>query len=210
LKELKVSQAELGRRVGVSQPTINAILSGDTQRSKHLREIAIALSTTEAWLLGETEDPLAGAISELEQEDMADRLGVTLIPEMDMGFAMVAGTFVEVFERTGFRAFDREWARSISRGNLEKLFVARGDGDSMEPTLHDGDIVLIDCAESTIDRGERVWAVVYGGLGLIKRVRRLPGDRYHLLSDNQRVPPIETSAEDLHVVGRVIWIGRRI
>jgi phage repressor protein C with HTH and peptisase S24 domain len=52
--------------------------------------------------------------------------------------------------------------------------------------------------------------VAYGDLGMIKRVRRLPSGNYHLLSDNPTVPPIECADEEMHVVGRVIWIGRRI
>lgn len=210
MKELGVSQAGLARMVGVSQPTINEIVSGKTQRSKHLRAIASSLETTEAWLLGETDDASAGAITALDKNEMAERLGLALIPEMDMGFAMGAGTFVEVFERTGFRAFDREWIRSITEGNLEKLFVARGDGDSMEPTMHDGDVVLIDCAQDRINRADRIWAMIYGGLGVIKRVRRMPDGTLELMSDNARVPPIRATAGDVHIVGRVVWIGRRI
>src|SRR3546814_3368344 len=40
----------------------------------------------------------------------------------------------------------REWLRSFARGSLQDLIVARGEGDSMTPTLLDGDIVLIDTA----------------------------------------------------------------
>jgi len=209
MKELKVSQAALARSVGVSQPTINEIVNGGTKRSKHLREIARALETTEAWLLGETEDP-TGVVAVLDPDELADRLGLALVPEMDIGFAMGAGSYLDVFEKTGFRAFDQEWLRSLSAGNLAKLFVARGDGDSMEPTLHDGDIVLIDAGQDRINRADRIWALVYGGMGLIKRVRPLPDGRTELMSDNPNVKPIYAIPGELHIVGRVVWIGRKI
>lgn len=210
MKELGVSQSELARRVKISQPSINAIYKGDTQNPKHLRAIAQALDTTEAWLLGETADPVEGAMTALDREGMADRLGLALVPEYDSQWAMGEGTFVDFVERTGFRAFDREWLRSISAGNLSLLFVAQGDGDSMEPTLHDGDVVLIDQAQRVIEKQDRIWAVTVGGLGAIKRVAKLPNGDYELGSDNHRVRPRIVRADEFHVVGRVVWIGRRI
>jgi phage repressor protein C with HTH and peptisase S24 domain len=80
----------------------------------------------------------------------------------------------------------------------------------MQPTILDGDIVLIDTAQRSIRQQDRIWAVAYGELGMIKRVRRLPNGTYLLLSDNATVPPIECADEEMQVVGRVIWIGRRI
>ena len=88
------------------------------------------------------------------------------------------------------------------------MFVARGEGDSMMPTLLDGDIVLIDTAQKQITQQDRIWALSYGDLGMIKRVRRLPNGVYRITSDNEVVEPIEVADEEMHVVGRVIWIGR--
>jgi SOS-response transcriptional repressor LexA len=210
MKELEISQAELARRVGITQPSVSAIYNGDTQKPKDLRAIAHALDTTEAWLLGETDDPAAGALSSFDRHEMAERLGLHLVPEHDTGWAMGEGTFLDVVEQTGFRAFDRQWLRSLSSGNLDKLFVAHGEGDSMEPTIHEGDVVLVDCAQNAIDRQDRIWALAIGGLGTIKRVSKQADGTLELASDNHRIRPKIVRADEVHVVGRVIWIGRRI
>lgn len=210
MKELDIGQAELARRVGVSQPTISAIYNGETRRPKDLRRIAIELDTSEAWLLGETDDQSEGALASSDKEALAEKLGLTLVPEMDIGFSMGGGSFLEVFEQKGVRAFDTQWLRTVSEGALGKLFVAYGDGDSMEPTLRDGDVVLIDGGQRVINRPDRIWAVTYGDLGMIKRVRRVPGGSYELMSDNPNVRAIPCSDGEMHVVGRVIWIGRRV
>jgi phage repressor protein C with HTH and peptisase S24 domain len=210
MKELGISQAELARRVKISQPSVSAIINGDTRSPKHLRAIALVLETTEAWLLAETEDRAAGSVTALDRESMADRLGLHLVPEVDAGWAMGEGSFLDVIEQTGFRAFDREWLRSISAGNVSLLFVAHGDGDSMEPTLHDGDVVLIDQAQRAIERQDRIWAVTVGGLGMIKRIAKLPNGDFELASDNHRVRSRTVTADEFHVVGRVVWIGRKI
>ena len=71
LKELGISQAELARRVMVDQSTINGLVRGHSQSSKHLHRIARELQTTAAYLSGETDDPQAEA--PVPQLDHAER-----------------------------------------------------------------------------------------------------------------------------------------
>lgn len=210
LKALGISQAELARRVKVSQPTINALIRGGATGSKHLHRIAAELETSPAYLAGETDDaaPIAPRTSAIEA--LADELDLAMLPELDIGYSMGGGTLVQSYEQTGVVPFSRSWLRSMMAGTVGELFVARGDGDSMEPTLKDGDIVLIDTAQKSIRHQDRIWAVSYGELGMIKRVRRTPAGSYLLMSDNKTVPPVECHDGEMHVIGRVVWIGRRI
>ena len=57
LMVVQMSQAALGRRVGLNQSTINGLIRGDQRSSTKLHEIARALGTTSAYLSGETDDP---------------------------------------------------------------------------------------------------------------------------------------------------------
>lgn len=211
LKKLGISQAELARRVKVSQPTINALIRGNNVGSKHLHRIAAELETSPAYLAGESDNdaPVAAAPSAIDA--LMDKLDLAVVPELEIGYSMGAGaTVFEQYEQRGIVPFQRAWLRSMMRGSIQELFVARGAGDSMQPTILDGDIVLIDTAQKAIQQQDRIWAVAYGDLGMIKRVRRLPSGNYVLLSDNSTVPPIECADGEMQVVGRVIWIGRRI
>ena len=56
MAEQDLSQAELARRVGLSQPSIFALLNSNKSGSRHLHRIARALGTTPAYLTGETDD----------------------------------------------------------------------------------------------------------------------------------------------------------
>lgn len=56
-----LSQSELARRIGVSQPMINALIRGASRSSPKLHQIARELRTTPAYLSGETNDPSADA-----------------------------------------------------------------------------------------------------------------------------------------------------
>lgn len=53
----EMSQSELARRLGLRQSTINMLIKGGSQGSKHLHRIARELGTTPAYLSGETDDP---------------------------------------------------------------------------------------------------------------------------------------------------------
>lgn len=210
LTDLGMSQAELGRRVKVSQPTINALVKGDSASSKHLHRIAAELETSPAWLAGETDDMTPTALAPSALEALTDKLDLQLVPELNLGYSMGGGTVFTDYEQRGIVPFQRAWLRSLASEALADLFVARGEGDSMQPTLLDGDIVLIDSGQQSILSPDRIWAVSYGDLAMIKRVRRLPGGRYLLMSDNSAVQPIECVDDEMHVIGRVVWIGRRV
>jgi transcriptional regulator with XRE-family HTH domain len=57
MKALNISQSELARRVGVSQPTINNLINRSKRGSTHLHKVARELGTTAEYLTGETDDP---------------------------------------------------------------------------------------------------------------------------------------------------------
>lgn len=52
-----VSQAELARRVGVSQPAVFGLIHTNKSGSAHLHKVARELHTTTAYLTGESDDP---------------------------------------------------------------------------------------------------------------------------------------------------------
>lgn len=57
MSHLSLSQSELARKVGVSQPTIAELIAVEKRSSKHLHRIAAVLQTSPEYLLGETDDP---------------------------------------------------------------------------------------------------------------------------------------------------------
>lgn len=135
---------------------------------------------------------------------------IEMIREVDIRYAMGAGTHLEDFPEIGQIPFNRNMRRRLTHAQPELLFVARGDGDSMQPTLLNDDAVLIDTSQNRISQSDRIWALRIEDAGLIKRVRIIPRVGYELISDNPLVPPQTVAREDVAVVGRVIWIGRQV
>lgn len=57
MSSLGISQAELGRRLGIHQSAVNHMVSGRNLGSRYLHLVARELSTSAAYLTGETDDP---------------------------------------------------------------------------------------------------------------------------------------------------------
>lgn len=88
------------------------------------------------------------------------------------------------------------------------MIVARGD--SMLPTIADGDDILVDTADRRVRSRPGVFVLRIDGTLLVKRLH-LAGGQVVVESDNpaaSAIAPIPAAEAD--VVGRVVWLGRRI
>jgi hypothetical protein len=102
--------------------------------------------------------------------------------------------------------FRARWfqARGVKPEDCRAIYVR---GDSMAPTLNDGDTVLIDVSRTQV-RDDSIYALVYGGDLYIKRLFRIPGGGLELRSDNPRHLNREVTGgamADVHVLGEMIW-----
>lgn len=201
------SAKDFSSRYGENPTSYRAYENDQNGYAKKAYDFADRLGVSAKWLLHGGEQERAQG-QEIATEKLAKELGLSLVPELELGYSMGGGSVFTDYRQRGIVPFQRDWLRGFMRGTFADLFVARGEGDSMTPTLLDGDIVLIDTAQKSIMSQDRIWALSYGDLGMIKRVRRLPGGTYRIMSDNPSVEPIEASDGEMHVVGRVVWIGR--
>lgn len=103
--------------------------------------------------------------------------------------------------------FSRRWLaeQGLERAQLSAIAV---EGDSMEPLLNDGDEILIDCSPRPFRDGIHVVRV--GDTLMVKRVASAGPGRVALLSQNLAYPPVEVAAEEVVIIGRVVWKGGRI
>lgn len=105
-------------------------------------------------------------------------------------------------------AFRRDWLKMMHL-NPGKCVVLAVVGDSMEPTLYNGDAVLVDERDVRIER-DGLYALALGSELRVKRVQRRRDGGVTLISDNPRYLPEELSPGELHELrslGRVVWAG---
>ena len=209
LKDLDMSQAALARAIGIKQPSVNHLIKNGPQGSKHLIAIARELKTTPAYLLGETDDPDENYVALPSISEVSDQLNLAAVREIDLKYGM-GSTDLEVPVTTTIRHFSREWLRQYTDAPPEYLYFAQGLGDSMFPTIWDSDLLLIDTSEKSVRLSDKIWAIAYGHAGMVKRLRPMPDGSVKILSDNPSVPQELAYDGEVHVLGRVVGIVRKI
>lgn len=203
-----ISQSELARRVSVTQSAIAKIVSSNPSGSSHLHKIARELGTSPAYLSGETDDPTEGAVPVPTLESIAEHFDLVPLVEVDISYGMGAA-FMDDAPVVTVRQFPKEWLASITASPSSSLFIARGRGSSMEPTLRDGDMLIIDRSERQVRDQDELWAFTIGEIGMIKRLR-VRGEKVTILSDSTLIPEDYAHPDEINVVGRVVFIGRRM
>lgn len=201
----------LARTAGLGETVVRDILQGMTQDVKlgTVEKLAIALKLS----IG---DLLPSALQGSAMPDQPPVLsasrddGAIPVRSVDLAYAMGPGKELAEYPDEMPVLFDPGFLRYLTRAPADRLFVAQGDGDSMFPTMINGDQVLIDTTQRTLNLQDRIWAVSVHGAGMIKRLRTVGPGRVRIISDNTIVPPEEVDASDIYIAGRVIWIGRKV
>lgn len=85
--------------------------------------------------------------------------------------------------------------------------MLRARGDSMEPTIADGDSIVVDESDTAVTATPAIFVLRQDGALLVKRVSRTEAG-FTIASDNPRYPAILTPAPE--IIGRVVWLGRAL
>jgi phage repressor protein C with HTH and peptisase S24 domain len=154
--------------------------------------------------------------SDLERKDQLRRQRnfeeeYALIEGYHVAVSTGHGAFGEGAEVTRRLAFRRRWL-SYRGFKPEQLKVVFARGDSMEPTIKDGDSLLINLASTSPVDG-KIFVVRLGDQLYAKRIQKRWDGGIELISDNkeyntQVIPAAEL--EHLQVIGQVVWIGKDI
>jgi len=129
------------------------------------------------------------------------------VPRLDLGASAGPGAIAGGEGAFDTFRFSRRW---LAEQGLEsaQLSAIRVEGDSMEPLLNDGDEILVDRSPRTFRDGIHV--VRLGETLMVKRVASAVPGRMALLSQNLAYPPVEVAADEVAIIGRVVWKGGRV
>lgn len=134
-----------------------------------------------------------------------------LVPFYDVEASAGWGSLVDQELKIGEMAFRKDWlkARGLKPSHCA-LIKARGD--SMEPTIYDGDVLLVDTQANTI-KDDAIYIVHADHHLIIKRVQQALDGSLIIISDNSRYENQTIGAdmaEKVKVAGRVRWHGHEI
>ena len=129
------------------------------------------------------------------------------VPRLDLGASAGPGAIAGGEGAFDTFRFSRRW---LAEQGLEsaQLSAIRVEGDSMEPLLNDGDEILVDRSARPFRDGIHV--VRLGETLMVKRVASAGAGRMALLSQNLAYPPVEVAADEVAIIGRVVWKGGRV
>jgi phage repressor protein C with HTH and peptisase S24 domain len=131
------------------------------------------------------------------------------IPMAEAHLSTGGGAFVLSESVKNYFAFRKDWLRKVAT-SVRNLVLMNVRGHSMEPTIQEGDTVLIDTGRKRIYDG-CIYALGQGETVVIKRLELLAGMRVRIISDNRtEFPPYEVPLRDLRILGQIIWYAREL
>ncbi len=105
-------------------------------------------------------------------------------------------------------SFQTEWLQRALNVDLRNLALVEVIGDSMSPTIDEGDLVLVDLREARF-RHDGVYVLRTGSDLAVKRLQRQPDGELLIRSDNPAYESSTVKPDDVALLGRVVWIGGR-
>lgn len=191
--------------------TLQSWIDGRTSPAlADLAELAAATKRSLAWLLDIAAAPPPGVV------------GIALV---DAQASAGHGAFNYRAVEIARIPFPEEWLRKLGGRDPERCDFLRVLGDSMEPTIAAGALLLIDrdqTAPPKPRRGRRkpaardddIFVFLFEGDLRVKRLASLEPGRLAILSDNAAAYPIDLLSKDesarVKVLGRVIWWDNRL
>lgn len=195
LKQLRItsgkSQADLAESMGISQVSIYKVENGITKASeKYLKKYADYFNIAEDDIIRETV---------IINKVTADRAKIDIISATPC-----CGNGNETEEEViGHLAIPMEHFRGLTFTSPENVKMMRVTGDSMTPTINDGDYILADVSNKTPADGIYVIRTLTGLA--VKRIQ-IGISAIEIISDNPQYRPLTSSAGELQIVGKVVKI----
>ena len=140
------------------------------------------------------------------------RDGLIEIPVLNVDASAGVGAIAESETAHTRFGFDERWLARLTRAKSASLSIIHVLGDSMEPTLSDGDEVLVDASDEGSRLRDGIYVLRADDALVVKRVTLKPGGRkITISSDNSAYPSWDdVDRSEIQVVGRVIWFGRAV
>lgn len=191
---------ELARRTGIPRRTLETYLSADAEpKASRLLAIATAAQVSLDWLIS------GESLSQHESDDA----GWVDVPLYNVQVSAGHGAYLDYEHIITYLKFRYN---SLNRKGLQvnKLAAVQVRGDSMLPTLSEGDTLLIDQTQQ-IPVGDDIFVIRLSDVLMAKRLQRLANGGIRIISDNPVYPPEQVASTELMqlaVLGRVVWFGR--
>jgi len=190
-KEQNMSMSELSRRIGIAKSAISRYFNGTRELPLNkIGDFASVLHTTPDYLLGIDYEP-----------PKPQGLKIPVLGTVAAGIPISA-----VEDILDYEEVPQSWE---SQG---EFFGLRIKGDSMEPRMESGDVVIVR-QQSDANSGDTVIVLVNGDDATCKRLQKTDNG-IMLVSTNPKYPPMFYSTEDIQtkpvvILGKVVELRQK-
>ncbi|HDL5699654.1 TPA: XRE family transcriptional regulator [Mannheimia haemolytica] len=210
--------SEFARQTGVTLSTIARWRKGEAEPSRpNLIKIAEVANVSIEWLA-------TGKESQSQAQQGIVERAFNKFREMTGELISMINSFGSINVSAGFGSFNEgitkpDGQEPYADSLLQKLGVKAdncgvfwANGTSMEPTICDGDQMLVDFSKKEARGDDKIYLIQNGESVWVKRVRR-EWDYIELISDNESYRPIritEEDAQNLQIIGQVVHNGHSL
>lgn len=134
-----------------------------------------------------------------------------MVPRYDIEASAGPGALTAEENVVDYMAFQARWVRATLGLDPARLALISAKGDSMEPTIRAGDLLLVDRGVNEVE-DDAIYIIILDGHLMVKRLQRFIGGVVSVKSDNAAYVEQTLNADELAayaiIAGRVRWIGR--
>lgn len=191
LKLRNKTQLDLAKAIGVSNTTINNYVKGyNTPRMDKIDKICSFLNIERSNLL-----------EDKKETNSSSGIKIAVLGTVPAGVPIAA-----IEDILDYEEIPKSWE------NQGEFFGLKIKGDSMYPTLENGDVVIVR-KQSTADNGDTVIAMVNGDDATCKRYERFENGIMLIPNNNAYTPTFYTN-EDIQslpvtIIGKVVELRRK-
>lgn len=138
--------------------------------------------------------------------------GLIPIPRLEIGASAGYGAHNDGERPVAQLGFSKDWLRQLTNAKQDDLSIIKVVGDSMFPTLADGDDILVERSLPGHSLHDGIYVLRRDDSLMVKRITVNPsGGSLTVASDNKNHATwTDCSPAEIDLVGRVVWAGRRI
>lgn len=206
--------SDFSRRAGLNYDNLRKQAERDSLTRETVEKISSFYGYAFRWVMS-GDGPMKDGAPAIAGDDVQIMSSddFAMVPVYDVRAAAGAGAVNHNAKAISLSAFRWDWLRSRTSAPTDRLAVIQVEGDSMEPTLHHKDHVLIDTTVSKYTR-DGLYVIRYevSDEAMVKRLMWDPtSGTFTIKSDNPTYGPMAgVPPAAIVIIGRVLWLGRNV